>query len=94
MATIAAASRPPRKREPFPARCPTDYNFFLLYVVLIWLAVLAGFGLEIVRRLQTNAAPFPIAVHVHAVITVGWLALLTSQTLLIRNRKVRLHRKW
>ena len=41
-----------------------------------------------------KAAPYPIAVHVHAVITVGWLALLTSQTLLIRGQDVRLHRKW
>lgn len=78
MATVAAAPTPPRKREPFPARRPGDGNFFLLYVALIWLAVLAGFGPEMVRRLNSNAAPFPIAVHVHAVITVAWLGLLTS----------------
>lgn len=94
MATVAAAPTPPRKREPFPARRPGDGSFFLLYVALIWLAVLAGFGPEMVRRLNTNAAPFPIAVHVHAVITVAWLGLLTSQTLLIRERELRLHRKW
>lgn len=94
MATVAAAPTPPRKREPFPARRPGDGNFFLLYVALIWLAVLAGFGPEMVRRLNSNVAPFPIAVHVHALITVAWLGLLTSQTLLIRKRELRLHRKW
>jgi hypothetical protein len=89
--TVDASSR--RQRERFPARRPTDYNFFLIYVLLIWLAVLAGFGPEIVKHLRSNAAPYPVAVHVHAVITVGWLALLTSQVLLIRRHEVRLHRK-
>lgn len=90
--TVETSSR--LQREPFPARRPTDYNFFLIYVLLIWLAVLAGFGPEIVKHLRSNAAPYPVAVHVHAVITLGWLALLTSQLLLIRRREVRLHRKW
>ena len=94
MATIAAAPTPPRKREPFPSRHATDGNFFLLYVALIWLAVLVGFGTEMIRRLTSNAEPFPIAVHVHAVVTLAWLGLLTSQTLLIRKRELRLHRKW
>lgn len=94
MATVAAAPTPPRKRAPFPARRPADGNFFLLYVALIWLAVLAGFAPEMIRRLNSNAAPFPIAVHIHAVITLAWLVLLTSQTLLVRKRELRLHRKW
>ena len=92
--TMAGRPTPPPRREPFPARRPTDYNFFLTYVVLIWLAVLAGFVPEILRHLRTQAAPYPIAVHAHAVITVAWLALLTSQTLLIRKRQLLLHRKW
>lgn len=94
MTSIATAASSPRAREPFPARRPSDYDFFLVYVVLIWLAVLAGFGPEIIQHLRTNTAPYPISVHVHAVVSVGWLALLTSQTLLIRNGQVRLHRKF
>lgn len=94
MATIATAPSPRRKREPFPVHRAADGNLFLLYVGLIWVAVLAGFGPEMVRRLSSNATPFPIAVHVHALITVAWLGLLTSQTLLIRKRELRLHRKW
>ena len=94
MATIAVAPVPPPKPDRFPVDRVADGNFFLLYVGLIWLAVFAGFGLEIARRINSNAAPFPIAVHVHAVITVAWLALLTSQTLLVRKRELRLHRKW
>lgn len=94
MATVVTFEATPRRREPFPRRHPADYNFFLTYVLLIWLAVFAGFGPDIVKHLRSNAAPYPIAVHVHAVVTVGWLALLTSQVLLIRRREVRLHRKW
>jgi hypothetical protein len=94
MATAATVQARPRTSEPFPARCPSDYNFFLVYVLLIWLAVFAGFGPDIVKHLRSNAAPYPIAVHVHAVVTIGWLALLTNQVLLIRRREVRLHRKW
>lgn len=95
MATAVSVekTRSPRG-DPFPLRRPSDYDFFLTYVFLIWLAVFAGFVPEIFRHLRTAAAPYPVAVHVHAVITIGWLALLTSQTLLIRNRKVRLHRRW
>lgn len=94
MATIAVAPTPPRKPAPFPVDRAADGKFFLLYVGLIWLAVLAGFGPEMIGRVSSNAAPFPIAVHVHAMITVAWLGLLTSQTLLVRKRELRLHRKW
>jgi len=85
MATIAAAPTPPRNREPFPVRRPTDANFFLVYLILVWLGVLAGFGPEIVKHARGNEAAYPIAVHVHAAITVGGL---------IRKRELRLHRKW
>lgn len=92
-ASIAATATARRTREPFPARRPSDHDFFLVYVVLIWLAVLAGFVPEVIRHLRTNAAPYPISVHVHAIVSVAWLALLTGQTLLIRNSHVRVHRK-
>lgn len=94
MTTVATAPTQPRKRDPFLVRRAADSNFFLLYVALIWFAVLAGFAPEMIRRLNSSAAPFPLAVHVHAVITLAWLGLLTSQTLLIRKRELRSHRQW
>jgi hypothetical protein len=94
MATsITAAGRLTQSFKPFGRRHPADYNFFLTYVVLIWLAVLAGFVPDVIRHVRSHAAPYPIIVHVHAAVTVGWLAPLTGQTLLIRNRNVRLHRE-
>src|SRR6185312_11333262 len=83
-ATSTTAEILPRARAPFPASRPSDHGFFFAYVVLIWLAVLAGFVPDVIRHFQTHAAPYPIAVHVHAVISVAWLALLTAQVLLIR----------
>ena len=94
MATTIAIPRKPPNERPFSGRRASDHDFFLAYVGFIWLAVLAGFVPEVIRHLQSRAAPYPIAVHVHAVITTAWLALLTSQTLLIRKQDVRLHRKW
>ena len=94
MATTSTTAKIlPRPRAPFPARHPSDHEFFPACVALIWLAVLAGFGPEIIQHFRTHAAPYPIAVHVHAAVSVAWLVLLTSQVLLIRNGNVPLHRK-
>jgi hypothetical protein len=83
----------PRARASFPSRHPADHAFFLAYVALIWLAVLAGFVPDIIQHFRAHVAPYPIAVHVHAAVSVTWLALLTSQVLLISNGNVPLHRK-
>ena len=94
MATsITTAASPRQPHHPFSSREPGDYNFFLTYIVLIWLAVLGGFIPRLIRHAVSGAAAYPISIHVHAVISVAWMALLTWQTLLIRKREVRLHRK-
>ena len=69
-----------------------DRNFFLLWVALIWLGILAGFGRELYQHVTQHEPPFPLIVHVHAAVFVSWLVLLTAQVLLIRNRRVDLHR--
>jgi hypothetical protein len=95
MATsITATAIPPRPRKPFAGGHPADRNFFLTYVLLIWLAVLAGFIPDMIRHIRSSEPAYPISIHVHAAITLGWLALLTSQTLLVRNGHLRLHRKF
>lgn len=70
-----------------------DRNFFLLMVALIWLGILMGFVPEIVGRFQTHRLPFPAVVYFHGVVFAGWLCLLTAQVLLIRSRRVDLHRE-
>lgn len=69
-----------------------DRNFFLLLVALLWLGILMGFVPEIVHRIQIQKPFLPI-VYFHGVVFVGWLCLLTVQVLLIRSRRVDLHRE-
>lgn len=92
MATTAAFAGPPRPK-PFPVHHDWDRNFFLAYVALIWLGIIAGFVPQIVKHATSGAPPYPVIIHVHGVVFVSWLVLLTAQVLLIRNRKLRLHKK-
>lgn len=70
-----------------------DRNFFLLYVALIWLGIVMGFGGEIVEHIQKHEAAYPLIVHFHAVAFVGWLVVLTAQVLLIRRGRHDLHKQ-
>lgn len=69
-----------------------DRNFFLLMVALIWLGILMGFVPDIIHRVHIHR-PFPAVVWFHGAVFVGWLSLLTIQVLLIRSRRVDLHRE-
>ena len=69
-----------------------DRNFFLLMVALIWLGILMGFVPDITHRVQAGR-PFPVVVYIHGAAFVGWLCLLTTQVLLIRSRRVDIHRE-
>jgi hypothetical protein len=77
---------------PFPAQHPWDRNFFLGLVALIWLGVLMGFVPQMAQHVSEHQRPYPLAVHVHAAAFVGWLVLLTAQVLLVRTRRLALHR--
>lgn len=83
----------PRTGGGFPPNHAWDRNFFLLWAALAWAGILSGFGPEIVSHLQTHAKPYPLIVHFHAAAFMGWLLLFTVQILLIRTRRVAVHRK-
>jgi hypothetical protein len=91
MSSEAIAMRPAPKRL-FAPYNKWDRDFFLLYVALIWLGIVMGFGGEMIHRANTHATPFPLIVPVHAAVFVSWLVLLTTQVLLIRNRRHDLHK--
>jgi hypothetical protein len=93
MTMEAAAPLEPQCRTPFAPFHKWDRNFFLVYVMLLWLGILGGFAPEIVQHIAQHKPPFPVIVHVHGVVFVGWLAVLTAQILLIRRRRPDLHRK-
>jgi uncharacterized membrane protein YozB (DUF420 family) len=86
---VAVANRPTQ----FAPYHKWDRNFFLTCVVLIWFGILNGFVPEIIQHFAKNKPPYPLIIHVHAVAFVGWLVVLTIQTLLIRRGRHDLHKR-
>ena len=74
-------------------RHPFDRRFFAANMAMIWAAIIVGFGIDIPRRLATKNFDYPLIVHVHAAVFVGWLALFTAQMLLVRAGNVALHKR-
>ena len=93
MTIEAAAALAPEQRRPFAPYRKSDRNFFLTYVVLLWLGILGGFVPQIVSHIAEHKPAFPWIVHVHAIVFFGWLGVLTVQVLLIRRRRADLHRR-
>jgi len=83
----AAANRPAQ----FAPYHRWDRNFFLTYVALIWFGVVMGFGGDIQDHIARHKPAFPLIVHFHAVVFVGWVMVLTAQVLLIRRQRQDLH---
>lgn len=77
----------------FAPNHPWDRNFFLLMAGLAWLGIIRGFGGDIAAHVAKHQPAYPIIVHFHAAIFVSWLLLFTVQILLIRSRKLAVHRK-
>jgi len=93
MATVIAQGEQRPATGPFQPNHPWDRNFFLLYIGLIWLGVLMGFGTDVVHHFKSHEAPYPLIIHFHAAAMSAWLVLLTTQVLLIRTNRWDLHRK-
>jgi uncharacterized membrane protein YozB (DUF420 family) len=91
--TAEAVAPLPRGRRGFAPWHKWDRNFFLILLALIWCQIVFGFGSDMMRRAAAQAAPFPAIVHVHAVVFVAWLALLTTQIWLIRRGRAATHMK-
>jgi uncharacterized membrane protein YozB (DUF420 family) len=62
-------------------------------VLAIWLAIVAGFGIDMVKRAQGGSLSFPLIVHLHVVAYGSWLLLLAAQLWLVRTRRVAVHRR-
>ena len=92
MTIEAATGLAPRQSRPFAPYCKSDRNFFLSYVVLLWLGILGGFVPEIGSHIARHKPAFPLIVHVHAIVFFGWLGVLTIQVLFIRRKRPDLHR--
>src|SRR5678816_853054 len=75
-----------------PAR-DREHDLILVCIAIVWAGILLGFGHEIVQHIQSGERPYPLIVHVHGAVFVGWLVLLTTQVLLIRGGRFAIHRR-
>lgn len=79
-------------RRRFVAHHQWDRTFFLAFLALCWLGVLAGFVPAIMLRQAGHADyPAPLILEIHAAAFIGWMFLLTAQILLIRARRPLVH---
>src|SRR3982751_2749728 len=62
-------------------------------VFAIWLAMVLGFGIDMVKRAHSGQLTFPLIVHLHAIAYTGWLVLLALQVWLVRTGRVAVHRR-
>ena len=83
MGIIASAS-------PWDAR--DDRKIYAVWLAMIWMGMIAGFGLDFPRYLREKPPPLPL-VHFHAVVFVSWLVFLTAQITLILNGRFVTHRR-
>ena len=70
-----------------------DRNFFLFLLILIWAALASGFGFDMVRLNGLGKLHFSLLVHIHMVVYTAWLVLFTTQILLVRSKKLAVHKK-
>jgi hypothetical protein len=71
-----------------------DRSFFAAFVLVSWTGVIFGFFPASSARMVGKADYVaPLILHVHAMLFVAWLLLLTLQVLLVRFRQTKVHRK-
>ncbi len=70
-----------------------DRSFYLGFSLVAWAVVVVGFGPGLLDHLAGRRPPPPLILHLHAVAFFGWLALFTTQTVLIGRRRTGLHRR-
>jgi hypothetical protein len=70
-----------------------DRTMIAATVFAIWLAIILGFGIDIVKRAHGGALTFPLITHLHVVAYTGWLVLLAAQVWLVRTGRVAVHRR-
>ena len=69
-----------------------DRTMIAVVVFVIWLAIVTGFAIDIVRRAHNGQLNFPLIVHLHVVAYGAWLLLLGLQVWLGREPINRIHK--
>jgi len=79
--------------QKFEANHRNDRAMTAGIVFVVWLAIVTGFGLDMVRRAHEGSLHFSLIVHLHVVAFMSWLLLLAAQVWLVRTRRVAVHRR-
>lgn len=70
-----------------------DRTIYLVWLGLMWAALLAGFGLDIPYYFLKEMPRPTWVIYVHAAVFTGWMLILTTQVMLVQSNRVALHRK-
>jgi hypothetical protein len=89
---MSAVIRDNTRRATAPRALQTERLAFAAWIGLIWIGIVAGFGSDFPRFLRERP-PAPLLVHVHAVVFLGWLVLLSVQAWLVLNGRIAVHRR-
>lgn len=74
-----------------PALAPrTDRNAYVVWMGIIWAAILGGFALGF-SRYMGEVPPPPIILHIHGAIYAIWLVLVSVQIFLVQTGDIQLH---
>jgi hypothetical protein len=90
---ISGVAGKPWVRSSFSARHRHDGTMIAAVVFAVWLTIVAGFGIDIVRRAHIDALHVALIVHLHAIAYTGWLVLLGVQVWLVRAGRTAMHRR-
>ena len=63
-----------------------------VWLGLLWLGMILGFGVDFHRFLHEHPSA-PRILYVHAIVFTGWMLLLTAQVLLVLGDRIAWHRK-
>ncbi len=80
LGTAISTALPPR----------TDRNAYVVWMGIIWAAILGGFALDFSRYLSEIPPP-PAILHIHGAVYVIWLILVSMQIFLIQAGNIRIH---
>jgi hypothetical protein len=69
-----------------------DRAAFAVWLGVIWVGMIAGFGLDFPKYLHQSPAA-PLIVHLHAVVFTVWMLIVTAQVTLVMRNRVSWHMK-
>ena len=90
--TLTNTSRPQTAR-PFPAGKKPRSSYFLIMAWIAVFAAVAGFATTFILPMARGSFKAPFVVHLHGMFAFGWIGFFLLQTILVRKKNLRLHRK-